>query len=248
MADTNGKDTRGGTRQVDLLFGLRDPAPEAGAVSKAAEVPEDRADSETLAAILATLGRIEARLDALAKQTAERGAGTKRRAEAAGETEAAMRGLRSSVDAAARMTAKAHEALDGRLATLEAAVDKLPAPEAAGALVEHLKLARSNLAGLSERTEGLERRLSERFEPIDGAAVAVRETSEGLAATAKTLNTAAHAIAQVLPQVQSIKRDVNALRRFHAALFAFLCLVAIIMYALALGEPIDPLERLSALL
>ena len=213
MADTNDGDTRGGTRQVDLIFGLRGGAPEAGADSKAAETPEDCADSETLAAILATLGRVEARLDALTHQTAERGADTKRRAEAAGETEAAMRGLRRSVDTAAQMTANAHEALGGRLATLEAAVDKLPAPEAAGALVEHLKLARSNLAGLSERTEGLERRLSERFEPIDGAAAAVRKTSDELAATARTLDAAAERDAQVLPTVTEVHREVRKLRR-----------------------------------
>lgn len=38
------------------------------------------------------------------------------------------------------------------------------------ALVDDLKLAKPNLAGLPERVESLERRLSEKFKPIDEAA------------------------------------------------------------------------------
>ena len=55
------------------------------------------------------------------------------------------------------------------------------------ALVDDLRLAKSNLAGLSERVESLERRLSERFKPIDEAVQSVRVTTQALAATGKML-------------------------------------------------------------
>lgn len=216
MADPNGGDQRGGPPQVDLIFGLPRKEPEGDADSKAAEGPEERAGPETLPDILATLARIEAQLGALKQQTAERAAGTKSAAEAAGDAGTAMRALRSSVDAAAAQTAKAHEALSGRLSKLEAAVDGLPAAKDATRVAELLELAVSNLVGLSERVEGLERRLSERFRPIDRAAVAVRETSDGLAATAKALEAAARDHAQVLPMVTGTHREVGKLRRTAA--------------------------------
>ena len=49
-------------------------------------------------------------------------------------------------------------------------------------LVDDLKFAKSNLVGLSERVESLQRRLSEKFEPIEEAAQSVRETTRALAA------------------------------------------------------------------
>lgn len=215
MADPNGGDQRG-SPQVDLIFGLPRKEPEAGAESKAAEGPEERDGPGTLADILATLERMEAQLDALNRQSREQTAGTERSAEAPGDAETAVRALRGSVDAAAAQTVKAREELSGRLAQLETAVDGLPAAKDAKRVAELLELALSNLVGLSERVGGLERRLSERFKPIDRAAVSVRETSNGLAATAKTLDAAARDNARMLPTVTGVHGEVRRLRRAAA--------------------------------
>ena len=61
------------------------------------------------------------------------------------------------------------------------------------ALVDDLRLAKSNLAQLSERVESLERRLSEKFEPIDEAAQSVRKTTQALTVTGKALEASARA-------------------------------------------------------
>lgn len=80
------------------------------------------------------------------------------------------------------------------------------------ALIDDLKLVKSNLAGLSERVESLERRLSEKFKPIEEAAQSVHETTQALAATGKTLETSARASAWAQAQVQTIKDGVATLK------------------------------------
>ena len=172
-----------------------------------------------------------------------------RSARAAAGAEEAVGELRSGVDAAAGGTKEARDDLSARLAKMEAAVGELPAAaQAAGEVVEHLKLARSNLAGLSERIGGLERRLSEKFKPIDSAAVSVRETSDGLAATARTLDAAAQANAQMLPRVTKIEQDVNTLTNFYIVLVVCLCLTGFLIVLMVADKHFGLLEWIAGFL
>ena len=82
------------------------------------------------------------------------------------------------------------------------------------ALVDDLRLAKSNLAGLSERVESLERRLSERFKPIDEAVQSVRVTTQALAATGKMLEGSARAHAWAQSQVRTIEGGIDTLERY----------------------------------
>ena len=232
-----------------MIYGLRGEEPKIAANSKAAAKPEEFENPETLPEILAELRRITTQLDALSKQIQERMAGTERSHAAPGDTAKAIRELRSSVDAASEGTKQARGDLSGRLAKIEAAVGELPAAaQAAGEVVEHLKLARSNLAGLSERIGGLERRLSEKFKPIDSAAVSVRETSDGLAATARTLDAAAQANAQMLPRVTKIEQDVSALTSLYLVLIVCLCLAAVLMVLMAADKRFGLFEWIAGFL
>ena len=198
----------------DLLTDLTADEPEAAtrpaAPAKRPKAPQPEASPD----IVAELQRIATQLDALARQVGELSGGVKRSADDGADARAVLGELRGVVDAAAQGTREAREALSERLAAIEAAVGELAAvPRAAGEVVEHLRLARSSLVGLSERMEGLERRLPETLEAIERAASAVRETAAGLAATGKTLDAAAQANAQVLPKVTHIKGEVVTLRR-----------------------------------
>lgn len=87
-------------------------------------------------------------------------------------------------------------------------------PEAPEALLEELKLARSNLVGLSERVESLERGMSEKVKPIEEAAEAVRETTKKLAATGKRLDTATRGIDSSLWATGRIEDSMEMLRRY----------------------------------
>ena len=95
---------------------------------------------------------------------------------------------------------------------MEAKVGGLPEVARVGAEIgEQLKLARSNLVGLSERMEGLERRLPVTLETIEGAAVALRETAVGLAATGEKLEAAARTYAAMSSKVTRIEAGVKTL-------------------------------------
>lgn len=98
------------------------------------------------------------------------------------------------------------------------------------ALVDDLKLAKSNLAGLSERVESLERRLSEKFKPIEEAAQSVHETTQALAATGKTLETSARANAWAQAQVQTIKDGVATLK-WYALLWSVAIPGVVVVFA-----------------
>lgn len=108
-----------------------------------------------------------------------------------------------------------------------------PLPEA---LMEDLKLAKSNLAGLSERVESLERGLSEKLKPIEEAAESVRETTEGLDATGKRLDRSTRGIASSLWATGHIEETLETLHRYAfwwtVAMFA----VAFVVIGLALIE------------
>ena len=195
--------------------------------------------------IVAELQRIATQLDALVKQVGELSGGVKRSAGAEADATAALAELRGVVEAAAQGMSEARDELSERLAAIEAAVGGLPAvPRAAGEIVEHLKLARSSLVGLSERMEGLERRLPETLEAIERAAVAVRETAAERAATAKTLDAAARSNARVLPKVERIEADVGVLRKVALAWSLLIPIVAIVLDAAA---RFGLLQRLAAL-
>ena len=185
--------------------------------------------------IAAELQRIATQLDALVKQYGELSAGVMRSARAEADTEKAIGELRSSVEAAALGTKEARDAVGDRLEKIEAAVGELPAvPPVAGEIVEHLKLARSVLVGLSERMEGLERRPLEALDAIERAASAVRENAAELAATGKTLEATAQANAQVLLKVTHLVDEVVKLRRAAYWGWAVVsCLVVIVFMIVA---------------
>ena len=190
----------------DHLFKLTPDAPEA-ATRPAAPAKEPKAPHpEAPPDIAAALQRIATQLDTLVGQVEAPSGGEKRPAGAEADALAVLGELRGAVDAAAQETSEAREALSERLAAIEAAVGEPAEPPAAGEVVEHLKLARSVLVGLSERMEGLERRLPETLDAIERAAAAVRETAATLAATAKTLDEAAHSNAEVLPKVEVLRK------------------------------------------
>ena len=129
------------------------------------------------------------------------------------------------------------DALSKRLAKIEAAVGEfLAVPQAAGEIVEHLKLARSNLVGLSERMEGLERRLPEHLESIERAAVSVREAAAGLAATGKKLEASAGRNAQVLPGMALIVTEIGKLRRTWSFCWNRFLLACILVLCMALHK------------
>ena len=203
--------SRGGGRAAprDLLADItaEEPAVTTPAKSQEATRPEALPD------IVAELQRIGTQLDALEKQNGELSGAVERSAKAAAGAEEAIGELRSGIDTAVWGTKEARDALSKRLGKIEAAVGELLAmPRAAGAIVEHLKLARSNLVGLSERMEGLERRLPERLESIECAAAAVRETAAGLAAAGKKMEASADRNAQVLPGMALIATEIGKLK------------------------------------
>ena len=187
----------------DLLTDLTADAPEATA-RRAAPAKESEASPN----IAAELQRVATRLDALVEQVEALSGGVKRSAGAGADAQAVLGELRGVVEAAAQGTSEAREALTERLAAIEAAVGESAAvPGNAREVVEQLKLARSVLVGLSERMEGLERRLPETLDAIERAAAA-------LAATAKTLDAAAQSNARVLPTVERIEGGVEVLRKY----------------------------------
>ena len=102
--------------------------------------------------------------------------------------------------------------IESQLDTVIALLGKTPpVPEA---LVDDLKLAKSNLAGLSERVESLERRLSEKLKPIEEAAQAVRETTVALAATGKKLEASARDNAWERSTLRSIEDVLETLNGY----------------------------------
>ena len=194
--------SRGGGRVPpdDLLSGLTPDAPEAATRPAAPRKRRKAPHPQTPPEVAAELQRIAARLDALVKQYEALSAG------AEADATAALGELRGVVEAAAQGMRQTREEVRARLAAIEAAVAELPAaPRAAGDIVEQMKLARSALVGLSERMEGLERRVPETLEAIERAA------------TAKTLDAAARGNAQALPKVTRIEGTVEALRRYAFA-------------------------------
>ena len=233
----------------DLLTDLTADEPEA-ATRPAAPAKQPKAPHpEASPNIVAELQRIATQLDALARQVAELSGGVNRSAGAGADAMAAIGELRGVVDAAAQRTSEAREALSERLARIEASVGALPAvPGAAGEIVEHLKLARSVLVGLSERMEGLERRLPETLEAIEHAAAAVRETAAKLAATAKTLDAAARSNARVLPKVERIEADVGVLRKYALAWSLVTGIVVIGFIVMDTAARFGLLQRLAAIL
>ena len=111
-----------------------------------------------------------------------------------------------------------------------------PTPPLPEAFVEDLKLAKSNLAGLSERVESLERGLSEKLEPLEKTAESVRETTGTLAATGKRLERSTRGIASSLWATGHIEETLETLHRYAfwwtVAVFA----VAIVAIGLAMVE------------
>ena len=111
-----------------------------------------------------------------------------------------------------------------------------PTPPLPEALVEDLKLAKSNLAGLSERVESLERGLSEKLKPIEEAAESVRETTGTLASTGKRLERSTRGIASSLWATGHVEELLETLHRYAfwwtVAVFA----VAIVAIGLAMVE------------
>ena len=219
----------------DLLTDLTADAPEAAArpaaPTKRPKAPQPEASPD----IAAELQHIATQLDGLVTQVGELSGEVKRSAGAEADALAVLGELRGVVDAAAQETSEARAALSERLAAIEAAVDEPAAvPGAAGEVVEHLRLARSSLVGLSERMEGLERRPLKTLEAIERAASAVRENAAELAATGKTLEATAQANAQVLPKVAHLADEVVKLRR--AAVWGWTvvsCLVVIVIMIVA---------------
>ena len=233
--------SKGGRRTSppDLLTGITADEPEAttrpAARAKRQKAPHPQASPD----IVAELQRIATQLDALVKQSAELSAGVKRSASAEADATAALGELRGVVDAAAQGMKQARDDLSERLATIEASAGELPAvPRAAGEIVEQLKLARSNLVGLSERMEGLERRLPEKIETIERAAVAVRETTAGLEAAGKNLEVLAGQNAQVLPRLDSIAREIKKLTPLSVGCYTVV-LAGLFILSVALHKRFD---------
>ena len=235
--------SKGGRRAapLDLLADLTAEEPAATTPAKTPAKSQEATPPEALPDLLAELQRIGTQLDALAERSAELSAGVERSAKAAAGAEEAIGELRNGVDTAVRGTKEARDALSKRLAKIEAAVGELLAvPRAAGEIVEHLKLARSNLVGLSERMEGLERRLPERLEAIDRAAVTVRETAAGLAASGKKLEASADRNSQILPTIAKMQGSIKELKQhssygviaFTAAIFLIIALDVVRRYEL----------------
>ena len=234
---------------TDLLFKLTPDEPEAAARPAAPAKRQKAPQPEASPDIAAELQRIATQLDALVRQVRELSGGVKRSAGAGADALAVLGELRGVVDAAAQETREAREALSERLAAIEAAVGEPAAvPGAAGEVVEHLKLARSSLVGLSERMEGLERRLPETLEAIERAAVAVRETAAELAATAKTLDAAARSNARVLPNVERIEAGVGVLRKYAFAWSLVTGIVVIGFIVMDTAARFGLLQRLAGLL
>ena len=220
--------SRGGRRAAppDLLPGIFAEEPAATTPAEApaktpAKTPakspaksQEATHPEALPDIVAELQRIGTQLDALEKQNGELSGAVERSAKAAAGAEEAIGELRSGIDTAVWGTKEARDALSKRLRKIEAAVGELLAvPRAAGTIVEHLKLARSNLVGLSQRMEGLERRLPEKLESIERTAVAVRETTAGLAAAGKKLEALTERNAQILPAIAEMQGNVKECKR-----------------------------------
>ena len=238
----------------DHLFKLTPDEPEAAA-RPAAPAKQPKAPPD----IAAELRRIATQLDALVRQVGALSGGVKRSAGAGADALAVLGELRGVVEAAAQETREAREALSERLAAIEAAVGEPAAieaavgepaavPGAAGEVVEHLKLARPSLVGLSERMEGLKRRLPETLEAIERAAVAVRETAAELAAAAKTLDATARSNAQVLPKVERIEAGVGVLRKVALAWSLFIVTAVIGFIVLDADARFGLLQRLAAVL
>ena len=243
--------SRGGRRMPprDLLTDLTADEPEAttrpAAPAKRQKAPYPEASPD----IATELQRVVAQLDALVKQCAELSAGVKRSAGAEADATAVIGELRGVAEAAAQGMQQAREDLSEPLARIEASVGALPAvPRAVGEIVEQLKLARSSLVGLSERMEGLERRLPETLEAIERAAVAVRETAAGLTASGKKLEAAARSNAQVLPKVERIEGTVEVLRKYAFAWSLVTGIVVIGFIVMDTAARFGLIQRLAAIL
>ena len=227
--------SRGGRRAAprDLLADITAEEPAATTPAKTPAKSQEATRPEALPDIVAELQRIGTQLEALAERSAELSGAVERSAKAAAGAEEAIGELRSGIDTAVWGTNEARDALSKRLRKIEAAVGELLAvPRAAGAIVEHLKLARSNLVGLSERMEGLERRLPEKLESIECAAAAVRETAAGLAAAGKKLEALTERNAQILPAIAEMQGNVQECKRHSLYSVIGFCFAVCFMIAL----------------
>ena len=230
--------SRGGRRAPppDLLPGIFAEEPEAATRAEAPAKSQEATHPEASPDIVAELQRIGTQLEALEKQNGELSGGVERSAKAAAGAEEAIRELRSSVDAAAQRTTQAHDNLSARLAKIEAAVGELQTlPQSAKDVAHRLEVTEKGLVGVSETIGGAERRLSDRLKPIESASASVRGTTDALAATATSLNTAAQRNARVLPTVTEVQSEVKKLTRAAYWGWAVVSCLVVVVFAIV-GE------------
>ena len=150
---------------------------------------------------LTELRRVRERLDALVEEIRQ----TRSAGECA-ERDAPVAEVRNRLDEFSKETRQADERLLRRIAEVEAAVRASESKRPDEDIVHRLRVAETSLVGLSDTVRGLERRLSERLEPIERAATSVEETTGALEVTAGKLADAAEANARVLPTVEQTRK------------------------------------------
>lgn len=127
------------------------------------------------------------------------------------ENLAELRRVHERLDALSAKNEQSVEGLLRRFAELEAAVRKDRDARPDEDIVHRLRVAETSLVGLADTVRGLERRLSERLEPIERAATSVKESTGALGVTAGKLAGVAEANARVLPAIEETRKAVGRL-------------------------------------
>ena len=179
---------------------------------------------------LTELRRVRELLDAIVETIRQL-----RSAEERAEGDALGADLRGRLDELSKETRQADERLLRRIAEVEAAVRASDSKRRDEDIVHRLRVAETSLVGLSDTVRGLERRLSERLEPIERSATSVEETTGALEVTAGKLARAAEANARLFPTVEETRKAVGRLEVLSSVGF-FLVLSLFLMLFVVLEK------------
>ena len=187
------------------------PPPDLLLTDISGEGPEPKTESATSPG---KLPENELEPDAPSKRGDELSSGVECPAGAGASAEEKSGELRGTEDETPQEPKQSHDDLSERLEKIETAVGELPAlREDVREVAEQSKLVRSAFVGVSDRFEGLERRLSETLKVVEGTAATVGETAAELKRKDRNLKLAERLIDERLDKALQFEKDIRTIKR-----------------------------------
>ena len=206
----------GDRRSTDVLFSS------PGAKESASQPPPEQ--SEFLAEIRTLGERVDALVDELRQLNF---------AEERAERDALAAERRSRLDESSAEWKQANEKMLRLPAEVEAAVRASLGERADEDIAHRLKVAETSLVGLSDTVRGVDRRLSERLEPIERTATSIDESARALEVTARKLDEVAEKNARLLPTIEETRKTLGKLELMSGIGFFFvLSILALLGFAI----------------